>query len=194
LHSIFHLLGSFTFVCLFLNAILTIPLLFFRNSYPQFIQLTNYTAIGAVNLAVLGLLYYKSSVTVRQSRIEFLIYYPLFVVIYLGLSVQNAIAVIQGFAGHRSAFIRTPKFAGKKENNNVYLSKKINWITLLEVCLLAYFCYGIGLSIYLADYFMLLFFLMMCWGLSILLYPTFSGLKSKDQLNSTFTYKTFSGS
>ena len=170
LHGTFHLLGSVTFVCLYINALLTVPLLQLRHIYPQFITLTNYTAVGAVNLAALAYLYYTSAESGPKKNFQFLLNYPLFVIVYLALSVQNAVAVIQGFAGLRSPFVRTPKIDISAPQNS-YRQKNIGWIARLEVGLLVYFMYGIGLSFYYEDFFLLFFFVLMCSGLVILLYP-----------------------
>lgn len=180
MHSTFHLLGSFTFVCLFVNALLTVPLLLMRNYYPGFVQLTNYSAIGALNLVALAYLYYKSCTIEQKSIGKFLLTYPVFVVIYLAMSVQNTVAVLQGLFGMKTPFVRTPKFNEKKKAENSYINNKTSWINLLELGLLAYFFCGIGLSVWLQDYFMLLFFLMISTGLSILLYHSFSFPKLKN--------------
>jgi hypothetical protein len=89
----------------------------------------------------------------------------------MGLSVQNAVAVLQGLSGHTSEFVRTPKF-NLNSNKNSYLTTKFNWINVLEVCVFIYFLLGIILSIYLGDYFMMLFFMMMELGLGLILYQT----------------------
>jgi cellulose synthase/poly-beta-1,6-N-acetylglucosamine synthase-like glycosyltransferase len=179
LHSVFHLLGSFTFVCLLLNALLAIPLLQLRQQYPEFIALTNYTAIGAVNLVALAYLYYQSAETSPQKNLRFLRTYPLFVVVYLAMSVQNGVAVMQGLAGMQSPFVRTPKSTNGSTQQS-YVSLKVSWITLLEAGLLLYFLYGICLSVYYHDYFLLFFFVLMCWGLVILLWPFARTLIIKD--------------
>lgn len=172
LHGFFHLLGSFVFVCLFINALLTLPLLVFRQLYPEFITLTQYTLFTSFNLLALTLIYYNGTRSIRSpEKVKFFKHYPLFLVIYMGLSVQNALAVIQGLSGSQSAFIRTPKFSTTVLHTS-YLKRKINWITLLELAILCYFLYGIGLSIYLGDYFMLLFFIMIGCGLSYLVYQS----------------------
>lgn len=173
LHCVAQLTGSLTFVCLLLNAVLTVPMLHLRNAQPQFIALTNYTVIGALNLAALGYLYYKSST--RGSR--FAVYYPLFVVVYLAMSVQNAIAVLQGWFGYTTPFVRTPKASA--DGTNGYLRKKGNWITAVEFGLLLYFLYGVGYSFYTGDRFFLLFFFMMIAGLCTLLYPLLPAVRLK---------------
>jgi len=171
LHATFHLLSSVVFVCLFLNALLTVPLLLFRNLYPEFITLTRYTAISSVNLIALTLFFYNGTRSDDSlGARKFFAHYPLFMVVYMGLSVQNAVAVLQGFFGKKSVFVRTPKSAVTAVQNNTYLTKGFNWINGLEVAMLCYFIYGICLSVYLNDYFMLLFFCMIGYGLGFIIY------------------------
>ena len=54
----------------------------------------------------------------------------------MGLSLHNSIAVLEGFIGKKSAFIRTPKFdlkSGKDQiKSNAYLAKQIPTSTLIE--------------------------------------------------------------
>ncbi|HVF97920.1 MAG TPA: glycosyltransferase [Flavisolibacter sp.] len=167
----FHLLGSFTFVCLFINAALALPLLQLRHQYPEFIALTNYTSVGAINLLAMAYLYYSSAVQTGDTPSRFIKSYFLFVVVYLAMSVQNAVAVLQGVAGMRSPFVRTPKFTpGLQNKDNEVL--KFTWVTFLEVMMLFYFFCGIGLSLFYGDYFLILFFVLMCSGLIIVLSPT----------------------
>ena len=183
LHGVFHLLSSFTFVCLLINAVLSLPLLVFRNLYPEFITLTRFAAISSVNLIALTLFYYNGAQSSDQpSRVAFFKNFPLFLVVYMGLSVQNAIAVVQGFLGSASVFVRTPKFAVTGVQNNTYLKNAFSWINGLEVALLFYFLYGIYLSIYLNDYFMLLFFLMISYGLGFIVYQSLWPLYPRRRL------------
>jgi cellulose synthase/poly-beta-1,6-N-acetylglucosamine synthase-like glycosyltransferase len=168
-HAVFQLSSSIIFLCLLINALLTVPLLIFRQLSPEFVTLTNYTSVGALNLVVLTLLYYNGT-REQETAKQFFKSFPLFLVVYLAMSVQNAVAVLQGISGHKSAFVRTPKFSGSSAVANQYLNKKISWITLFEIALFGYFLSGIALSIYFNDYFLMLFFGMMCWGLGVLIF------------------------
>jgi cellulose synthase/poly-beta-1,6-N-acetylglucosamine synthase-like glycosyltransferase len=183
LHSTFHLLSSSLFPCLLVNALLTLPVLVLRNLYPDFKVLTDYTAFGGLNLLVLTFLYYKSATKDNNTGAVFFMHYPIFLVVYLAMSVQNTIAVLQGLWGIRSAFIRTPKFSGTPYTVTSYQNKKVSWITFIELAVLCYFLYAIGLSVFLGDYFLIAFFMMMAWGLSILV---FKSLETK-MMGSFFT-------
>ncbi len=171
MHGIFHLLSSFVFVCLFINALLTVPLLVYRSLYPEFITLTQFSLFTSVNLVALTLFYYNGTQSAaHRGKVQFFKHYPLFLAVYMGLSVQNAIAVLQGLYGSKSAFVRTPKFNNRKQGS--YLSKKFSWINWVEVGILLYFTGGIALSVYLNDYFMLLFFLMISSGLVYIVFQS----------------------
>ena len=180
-HAIFHLLSSFVFVCLFINALLTVPLLVYRSLFPQFITLTQFSLFTTINLVAESLFYYNGTQSAaHRGKVNFFKDYPLFLVVYMGLSVQNAVAVLQGLAGNRSAFVRTPKFNNHKKG--AYLSKKFDWINWIELGILIYFMGGIALSIYFNDYFMLLFFVMISGGLVYILAQSFAFEKPKPQL------------
>lgn len=173
LHGIFHLLSSFVFVCLFFNALLTVPLLLFRNLYPEFRELTQYTLVTSLNLVALTLFYYYGTRSNNKSQsVHFFTHYPVFLVMYMGLSVQNAVAVLQGFLGGRSVFVRTPKLNDTGISNNHYLKRKFNWINIIELLLLCYFISGMVLSVYLGDYFLMLFFIMIGCGLGFIIYQS----------------------
>jgi hypothetical protein len=117
----------------------------------------------------------------RKNGNSFWTYYPAFLVIYMGLSVQNAIAVMQGLAGKASAFIRTPKASSATVAHNMYLERRVNWITLVELGVFFYFIYGISVSFYLGDYFMLLFFLMISYGVGFIVYESLRHLFKKPK-------------
>ena len=180
-HGIFHLMGSFVFVCLFINALLTVPLLVYRSLFPEFVTLTQFSLFTTINLFALTLFYYTGTQSAaHRGKTDFFKHYPLFLVVYMGLSVQNAVAVLQGLSGSRSAFIRTPKFNNQK--GGAYLSKKFSWINWLELGILIYFIVGIALSVYFIDYFMLLFFLMISSGLAYILAQSFTLETTKPRL------------
>jgi cellulose synthase/poly-beta-1,6-N-acetylglucosamine synthase-like glycosyltransferase len=174
-NAIFHLLGSFVFVCLFINALLTLPLLYLRNAYLEFEMLTRLTVLNCLNLLALVLFYYQGNKSKdKESTSGFWKHLPLFLVVYMGLAVQNSIAVLQGLFGFSSPFIRTPKAsaANKQGDNDAYAGSGFSWVTWLEIAVFIYFLFGIALSFYYADYFMLLFFVMISYGIGLVAFES----------------------
>ncbi len=100
---------------------------------------------------------------------HFILLFPMFLSVSMGLSLHNAMAVLEGYIGKKSAFIRTPKFnlsndKSKKWGANVYLKRKINPVTILEVLLAAYFFGGIVLGFHYEDYGLMPFHIMLFIG------------------------------
>ena len=83
---------------------------------------------------------------------KFIVRFLQFLTVSMGMSLHNSIAVIEGYRGIKSSFVRTPKFniaSGNKDwKTNKYVEKKINLVTLLEgVMSLVFFAaviYGIA--------------------------------------------------
>ena len=150
IHSLLHLLNSSMFTCIFLVAVLSIPMLYIKNDYAH---LRNY--------------FYVMSFFVISSVIFFICYWFMFKNIYgggiknffkyigafftffsiaMGFSLHNTIAVLEGHFGKKSEFIRTPKFNIKTIEdgwkNNKYITKKPSLHVILEGLLAIYFVFG----------------------------------------------------
>jgi hypothetical protein len=89
----------------------------------------------------------------------------------MGISFHNALAVIEGYLGFKTPFVRTPKFNVRKTSDrwehNKYVSTRVSFLTLLEGGLALYFLAGVGLGLYLQDYGLLAFHLMLFLGFGI---------------------------
>jgi len=86
----------------------------------------------------------------------------------MGLSLHNSVAVLEGYMGKKSSFIRTPKFNivnnKDKWEGNKYMVNNINAITILEGLMTLYFLFGIVSAFFLNDYGLLPFHIMLFWG------------------------------
>jgi hypothetical protein len=78
-----------------------------------------------------------------MTTLNFLVYFPIFLSFSMGLSLFNSIAVMEGYLGIKSPFIRTPKFniVGKesKVKDNQYARSPIPVIAFFEGLLAVYF-------------------------------------------------------
>jgi hypothetical protein len=76
----------------------------------------------------------------------FILYFPIFLALSMGLSFHNTVAVLEGWSGKKSAFIRTPKFNiqtfGDSFEGTKYVAQKITWTTIFEALLTLYFLFG----------------------------------------------------
>jgi len=168
LHGFFHLLNSFLFVCILFTALLSVPILYIKHSSPNLSWLFNAAALLLLSLIILGLYYY---ITQKRRTFEnsFLKSFPLFLSVSMGLSLHNAIAVIEGYFGIKSPFVRTPKFAitaqsGSWKDKRQYLKSTFNVLTLLELLMCCYAFYGIYSAFKLDDFGLLPFHCMLALG------------------------------
>ena len=99
---------------------------------------------------------------------RFGIHFIPFLSLSMGLSLHNSVAVIQGFRGKKTPFIRTPKFNLKnradKWNHVKYKSRKVKPGVYAELLMALYFGLGCFLSFYFKDFSVLPFFLMQFFG------------------------------
>lgn len=114
LSATMHLLASSVFLFVFLLGTFSVPLLFLIK--PAGIDMSPFT-IFLASLAIIGFIYFFSNVGIAWKKenpikmvLKFLLIFPLFMAMSMGLSLHNSIAVIQGFLGKKSDFIRTPKY------------------------------------------------------------------------------------
>ncbi|MFO1520365.1 MAG: glycosyl transferase family 2, partial [bacterium] len=91
-------------------------------------------------------------------------YIPFNLALGIGLSVNNAKAVLEAIFNHRTEFKRTPKYAIEKKSDewkNKKYTNSFNWITFVELFLGVYFSFALSYvieqRIYVSIPFMVLF-------------------------------------
>ena len=175
LHAFFHLFNSSVFVCLLIAAVLSIPMLYIKTSHPEFGWLFNLGIVFFVGFLSIALFYWTSTQRFYTPAYKkFFRLFPAFLIISMGLSLHNAIAVVEGWVGRKTPFVRTPKFnvTDQRESwaGNTYIRTKVNWVTVLEGVLALYFLFGIVAGFILHDGGLMLFHLMLSLGFGAVFY------------------------
>ncbi len=177
LHGAFHLIYSIGFISIIIYTLLSVPLLFIKEFYPSYNLLFKISSLIGISFFIYMLHYFISYFnntggSVLQKITGFIFRFPLFVSLFIGLSLSNAIGIMQGYLGIKSGFVRTPKFnAGdqtKKIINRKYIQTKINWLNVTEGILIIYFLFGVIQSIYFKNYTSLPLLLMALTGFSMI--------------------------
>jgi cellulose synthase/poly-beta-1,6-N-acetylglucosamine synthase-like glycosyltransferase len=144
-----HLLCSTLFLMLFLAAITSLPLLYFLpkmgENIPFFYLL--YLSFGIV-LALILVANLKENIRKKgfwQTLLELIVIMPFFIAMISGLCLHNAIAVLEGFSGKKSDFVRTPKFdiqqTGDQFRRKSYITTRVPISTWVEGILsIVFFC------------------------------------------------------
>ena len=172
LHSTSNLMSSSVFLFVFIMGVFSVPTLF---ALPVVGLTSGIFKYFLVSLLSVISVYYVANVQAELEKqsytkmlFKFIFLFPLFLALSMGLSLHNTVAVIQGYIGKKSPFIRTPKFniKGIKDSfkNQNYLAKKLPLTTIFEGLLAVYFLFGILGGIYLQDWSFLLFHGMLMIG------------------------------
>ena len=170
LHATFHLLNSSVFLMLLIVAILSLPLLLIKFNHPQLDLLFKIANLFLIGFFSIGYYFWVAAKRAPFTKIKesFLKTFVSFMTISMGLSLHNGIAVLEGFVGHKTPFIRTPKFNATNNDagtrNNSYVKYKLDISALAELLLGLYFIAAMILGVYLMDFGMFLFHAMLAIG------------------------------
>ena len=146
-HATIHLLSSAIFVFVFVLAVMSVPLIYYIKVIEYDPTPLSVFLIGMLSIVAV---YYVANVQSSwhklprvKALIKFVIMFPLFLALSMGLSLHNSIAVLQGYLGRRSAFVRTPKFNIQEISDSLkrrtYLDYNLNLTTIFEGLLFLYF-------------------------------------------------------
>ena len=151
INSFFHLINSSMFLNIIMISFLSVPLLFIKKNYPELSLAYNISTLFIVSTIIFFICYWFVYKYVFGGGISsFYKYIRRFVSFYtlaMGFSIHNSIAVLEGYIGKKSPFVRTPKFDQSDLKNNQYNIKKISVFSFFEIAMSIYFLFGMYVSI-----------------------------------------------
>ncbi|MDH5366924.1 MAG: glycosyltransferase family 2 protein [Cyclobacteriaceae bacterium] len=182
IHAVLHLLNSSVFIFVLLASLLSVPILYIKDYNPEFGTLFILGNIFLLGFFSISFYYWIANKAIRpNNKIYFFKLFPAFLTVSMGLSFHNTIAVLEGFLGFKTPFIRTPKFNVFSKNdswkNNVYIKQKVNISTLSEAILSLYFIFGISSAYFLNDWGLFIFHLMLSIGFGFVFYNSVKPIK-----------------
>jgi cellulose synthase/poly-beta-1,6-N-acetylglucosamine synthase-like glycosyltransferase len=150
-----HLLNSSVFLWAFLLSILSVPMVLIKTNSGFLNAVLGLGTFVKYNYALLIIVFYVSYRKTQSKSIaqipKFIFQYLVFFPVILGLTFHNSLAVLEGYFGIKSAFVRTPKFNIQSNSDtwktNQYLSKKLTFAMFAELLLVFYFAFGIYLGV-----------------------------------------------
>jgi len=178
LHATFHLLNSSVFLFLLIVGILSIPLMLIKFNHPQLDILFKVANLFLLGFFSIGFYFWVASKRTPFTNIKesFIKTFFSFMTISMGLSLYNSLAVLEGFIGYKTPFIRTPKFNATNSNsgakNNSYVNYKLELTTIVELLLGIYFLAAIVLGFYLNDLGLVIFHAMLAMGFITISYQS----------------------
>jgi hypothetical protein len=180
-HAMAHLLNSTVFVAVLLASLASIPLLWAKVNNLLPATAFNAASVMLLSFVVISLVYFQANASGNATGVNrvagFVLYYPLFLSVSMGMALHNAVAVWEGWTGRKSPFIRTPKFnleaQQHKWQENFYLNLKIPYTTYAEGLLGLLFLGVAAWSVVQQEYIMLIFHSMLAFGYLLVFYHSF---------------------
>ena len=175
LHAVGHLLNSGVYLAIAISAFLSIPLLFIKDILPSLKPLMMVGTIFFSNFIILAIAYFIATRDYFKNKniFQFVKMFQIYLSFAVGMSFHNSIAVLQGYFGKRTAFIRTPKF-NAESNGNIALqrfgSAKISSSFVIYLSLFILFTAAVVYAIAASNFGFLMFHLTLSLGLALLLF------------------------
>lgn len=187
-HAVFHLLNNLIFIAVIVSAVISVPLVYLKHHYAHLNEVIVYASVLIISFIIISVLYFISHLNNEKpgtrAFFSFIVKFPLFLSLSMGLSLHNAIAAIEGYLGRKTPFVRTPKFNLTDKNIQLtksnYVLSSINLITVAEGLMIIYFTFGIFLSFYLKEYTLLLYHILLVLGFVLIFYYSLFNEKYKS--------------
>lgn len=181
IHAVFHLLNSSVFINILLASILSVPMLYIKEYNPRFETLFVVGNVFLIGFFSIAIYYWVANRAIKSSNFNYIKIFPQFLTVSMGLSLHNTIAVLEGYLGFKTPFIRTPKFnvIDKKDSwqGNIYVKPKLTRGTLIEALLSLYFVFGVISGVALHSWGLILFHVMLTLGFGYVFYHSVKWVK-----------------
>ena len=169
-HGSFHLLNSSVFLFVFLVSLVSLVITFIPNLLNQYHALLGITIIFQVNWIILGMFYWLAFKRQNTSILLFISRFFWFLTYMMGLSFHNTVAVLEGYLGRKTPFVRTPKTGNS--DGGMYKSQKIYPLSYIEVLLTFLFLLAFLVNFWETRWGMLPFHGMSALGYGMVVYYT----------------------
>lgn len=178
IHAFYHLFSSATFILVLILGVMSVPLIYIRSRHPEWEWVFFIINLFQLNLLILILFYgVPFWLLEKKNKAKLAWYFPLYSSLMMGLSLHNTIAVIEGYMGRKTPFVRTPKFnvtaSTDSWNANKYVSRQLGWLSVAEGLLALYFLGGLALAFYVHDFRMFALHIMLMAGFGMVFIYSF---------------------
>ena len=184
IHGLSHLFNSSVFVFILIVSMLSLAVLHIKDSFSDLNYILQYMGLFIISTVFLMFYYWHAfrdkTANTFGSFIRFVGRFFQFLVVSMGLSLSNTVAVIEGYLGIKSSFVRTPKFnvlVKSEFKGNKYDKKSLSIINILEGILMVVFGYTAVIRAIYGDFGMVPFHLMLSCGYAVIFFSTLKEIR-----------------
>ena len=185
-HGFAHLFNSSVFVFILILSILSLFVLHIKDSFSDLNWFIQFGAFFIASTLFLSFYYWHSwrdkKGVFSKDLFRFIGRFIQFLTVSMALSLSNAVAVIEGYLGIKSSFVRTPKFnvlIKTEFKGNKYDKKSLSIINILEGLLMLIFGFTAVQRMIYGDLGMVPFHLMLTFGYGIIFFSTLKENRSQ---------------
>lgn len=184
IHGMSHLFNSSVFIFILLIGLLSLPVLHIKDSFSDLNYVIKFGSIFIISTVFLMYYYWHSyrdkTENTFKSFFKFVYRFFQFLIVSMGLSLNNTVAVLEGYLGIKSSFVRTPKFnvnVKSEFKGNKYDKKSLSILNIGEGILMCLFLFtAVNRAIY-GDLGMVPFHLMLGIGFGLVFFHSVKELK-----------------
>ena len=186
IHGLSHLFNSSVFVFILMISLFSLPVLYIKDSFSDLNFVLQFGSIFLLSTVFLMYYYWQSYRDKHQnaSFFRFIGRFFQFLIVSMGLALNNTVAVLEGYFGIKSSFVRTPKFNVNKKSEfkgNKYDKKRLSLINIGEGLLMLLFAYtAVNRSIY-GDIGMVPFHLMLAIGYGVVFFYSVAEIRKANR-------------
>ena len=167
--AFFHLTANISYPLMVLLSVILLPAMIVRFYQGWFQMLLIDLPLFLASTCSISAFYLASQrVLYPKSWWRAIAYMPFVMAVGIGVSVRNAVAVIEALAGKQSEFVRTPKYRIEGQERGAWLKRKYRkragWIPYAEVLLGIYFAATVFYAIQNENYITIPFLILFVWG------------------------------
>lgn len=187
IHGLSHLFNSSVFIFILMISLLSLPVLHIKDSFADLNYVLQYGSIFIISTLFLMYYYWHAyrdkTDNIFASFLKFVWRFFEFLMVSMGLALNNTVAVIEGYLGIKSSFVRTPKFnvnVKSEFRGNKYDKKSLSILNIAEGLMAVLFGYtAINRAIY-GDIGMVPFHLMLAIGYGLVFYHSVAELRASN--------------
>lgn len=167
------LLNNYIYAFILITSLLSVPLMILKNTSTEFDQFFNWNT-SLIIVLLINFLYCFTAILMDKKKTidaikEIISAFPIAIIVSMGMSYHNTIAVLKGIQGRKTAFIRTPKF-NESIVENPYSNRQSMSKFIPEFLLFIYFFLAALAELYFKDFGFLIYHLLMLSGFGFVLF------------------------
>ncbi len=188
IHGLSHLFNSSVFIFILILSLFTLPVLHIKDSFSDLNYIIRFGSFFIISTVFLMYYYWLAYRDKTENKVlffmKFFVRFFQFLIVSMGLSLNNTVAVIEGWLGIKSSFVRTPKFNVAKKSEfkgNKYDKKKLSIINIGEGVLFVVFGFtAINRAIY-GDLGMVPFHVMLATGYGLVFFYSVAEIRQSNR-------------